>query len=256
MARLSLRDRFFTPPVARAMTSPAGILLAGAGAAAALAAGLPLLVAPVAAIGAWGARVAAAIPRNPDATRIDPFSLAEPWRRFVQESLEAQARYRAAVSTTREGPLRRRLDEIGRRIDEGVEACWRIARRGQQLVDARSNIDAGAVAAELARISDDAEEAWAKGSAIEATAEALRSQLATAERMDRVIADTHSRLQLLDARLDESVARAIELSVGADDASDLAALGADVEDVVSEMEALRQALEETGDASSGTTATG
>jgi len=33
MARRSFRDRFFTPPVARAMTSPLGILLAGVGAA-------------------------------------------------------------------------------------------------------------------------------------------------------------------------------------------------------------------------------
>ena len=32
MARLSLRDRFFTPPVARALTSPSGILAIGAGA--------------------------------------------------------------------------------------------------------------------------------------------------------------------------------------------------------------------------------
>ena len=50
---------------------------------------------------------------------------------------------------------------------------------------------------------------------------------------------------MLDARLDESVARAIELSVSLDDAEGLAGLGADVESVVSEMEALRQALEET-----------
>jgi hypothetical protein len=76
MAR-SLRDRFFTPPVARAMTSPLGIVLAGAGAAVGVATGMGV----VGAIGlgalAWGGRVAAAIPRGEKhSTRIDPFALS------------------------------------------------------------------------------------------------------------------------------------------------------------------------------------
>lgn len=242
------------------MTSPSGILLGGAGAALALATGLPLLIAPVAAVAAWGARVVAAIPRNPGGERIDPFSLAEPWREFVHEALQAQARYQAAIGTALDGPLRDRLSEIGQRVDDGVEACWRIAQRGQQLADARTNIDATEAAAELERVSDQADENWAKGSDIERTADALRSQVETAQRMDEVIAETRSQLRLLDARLDESVARAIELSVNADDAADLAGLGADVDGLVTEMEALRQALEETGTAgpadTPGTPATG
>ncbi len=260
VTRLSFRDRLFTRGVAQAMTSPSGILLGGAGAALVLATGLPLVVAPIAAVAAWGARVAVAIPRNARSSGIDPFSLADPWREFVQEALQAQSRYQAAVGTALEGPLRDRLVEIGQRVDDGVEACWRIARRGQHLVDARRNIDAVTAAQELEQVNTHAGENWAKGSDLERTAEALRSQLATAQRMDEVIADTHSRLRLLDARLDESVARAIELSVSADDAADLVGLGADVDGLVTEMEALRQALEETGTASSteapGTTATG
>ncbi len=226
------------------MTSPSGILLGGAAAAVVIAAGLPLIVAPIAAGAAWAARVAASIPRNATGERIDPFVLAEPWRQFVHEALQAQTRYQAAIGTALDGPLRDRLREIGERVDDGVDACWRIARRGQQLVDARTNIDAASATQELERISTDAEESWAKGSAIERTADALRSQIATAQRMDEVIADTHTRLRLLDARLDESVARAIELSVSADDAADLVSLGADVDGLVSEMEALRQALDE------------
>src|SRR6185503_11886082 len=42
VTRRSFRDRFLTPPVARAITSPTGILLAGAGASAAILVGLPL----------------------------------------------------------------------------------------------------------------------------------------------------------------------------------------------------------------------
>ena len=45
MARRSFRDRFFTPKVAQAIMSPGGILLAGAGAAVAIIAGAPLVVA-------------------------------------------------------------------------------------------------------------------------------------------------------------------------------------------------------------------
>ena len=75
--------------------------------------------------------------------------------------------------------------------------------------------------------------------------EALRSQMATVERLERVIADADSRLRLLNARLDEAAARTIELAVQANDAAELGGLGDDVDQMVDEMEALRQALEET-----------
>ena len=57
MPRRSFRDRFFTPPVARAITSPSGILLAGATVSAGILVGLPL--AGVLAVGAaaFAARV-------------------------------------------------------------------------------------------------------------------------------------------------------------------------------------------------------
>ena len=64
--------------------------------------------------------------------------------------------------------------------------------------------------------------------------------------MDEVILDTRDRLRLLNARLDEAVARAYELSVQASDVADLSGLGDDVDGLVLEMEALRQGLEEAG----------
>ena len=76
--------------------------------------------------------------------------------------------------------------------------------------------------------------------------ESLQAQLATVERLERVIADADSRLRLLNARLDEAAARTIELSVQAGDVADLGGLGDDVDAMVDEMEALRQAIEETG----------
>jgi hypothetical protein len=78
--------------------------------------------------------------------------------------------------------------------------------------------------------------------------ESLRAQLGTVERLERVIADADSRLRLLNARLDEAAARTIELAVQAGDVSDLGGLGHDVDQMVDEMEALRQAIEETSSA--------
>ncbi len=68
--------------------------------------------------------------------------------------------------------------------------------------------------------------------------------------MDAIVRDARDRLRLLDARLDEAAARAVELSVDANDEGMLG-LSSDVDNVVSDMEALRQALEETGTAPSG-----
>lgn len=86
--------------------------------------------------------------------------------------------------------------------------------------------------------------------------EALQAQLATVERLERVIRDADDRLRLLNARLDEAAARTIELAVQASDVSDLGGLGEDVDQMVDEMEALRQAIEETGGGSSSATSTG
>src|SRR3954468_16904548 len=120
MSRLSFRDRFFTPPVAPAMMSPSGILLAGGGAAAAILVGLGPIGAVVLAAAAWAGRVAYSVPRNAGGDKIDPFTLNDPWRRFVQGALQAEARFDQAVRTAHTGPLRDRLQEIADRIDEGV----------------------------------------------------------------------------------------------------------------------------------------
>ncbi|MBK9181042.1 MAG: hypothetical protein IPM45_16040 [Acidimicrobiales bacterium] len=242
---LRFRDRFFTPPVARAMTSPSGILLAGVGAAVVIATGLPLLLAPVVGAAAWAARVAASVPRAAKRERVDPFALADPWRRFVQEALQARARFDQATRTIAAGPLRERLTGIGDRIQDGVDECWRIATRGQALDEALAQLDVTSITRELAAVEHDAS-SGAEGSSIERTAEALRAQLSSAERMTRVATDARDRLRLLDARLDEAVARAIELSVGTGDDESLGGLGSDVDSIVGELEALRQALEETG----------
>jgi len=246
MAGLSLRDRFFTPPVARAITSPLGILALGAGASIGILSGGGIIGAVALGLLGWAGRVGAAIPRAPKDARIDPFTLAEPWRHFVTDALQARSRFHDSVASARAGPMQDRLREIQARVDTGVEEVWRIARRGHDLVDARRRVDPDAIRRDIAATEANASQPWASGSTLERTMESLRAQLATVERLERVIGDADSRLRLLNARLDEAAARTIELSVQANDVAELGGLGADVDQMVDEMEALRQAIEETG----------
>jgi hypothetical protein len=226
------------------MMSPSGMLLAGAGASVAILAGLGPFAIGAAAL-AWAVRVAVAIPRNRRGERIDPFTLKEPWRRFVQEALQARDRFGAIVGDADDGPLRERLREIHARMETAVEESWKIARRGQDLVVARSQIDTDDAKRQLAAVEVDRTKSWAVGPALDRTAQSLEAQLASAARLEAVIEDAYSRLRLLDARLDETVARGAELAVRASDVDELTGLGDDVDGLVTEMEALRQALEET-----------
>ena len=250
-----LPDRAKTPRVARAITSPAGILLAGAGISAGILAGLPLVAAAGIGVAAWAARVALAVPRRAPEDRIRPERLAEPWRSFVREAQDAARRYRRAVAATAPGPLRERLADIGTRIDTGVLESWRVAKRGDALEGALREMDVREVAGELQAVEADAQRRGPHAASLERTAAALRAQLDSASRLSAVAADARDRLRLLDARLDEAVARAVELSLGAEDVSAAGGLQGDVDQLVEEMEALRLALDDAGPAPSASAAT-
>jgi hypothetical protein len=75
--------------------------------------------------------------------------------------------------------------------------------------------------------------------------QALEAQLQSAGRLEATAVDARDRLRLLDARFDELVARAVEVSVGSGDTT---LLGNDVDELVTELESLRVALEETNQA--------
>ena len=72
----------------------------------------------------------------------------------------------------------------------------------------------------------------------------MESQLASAERLKALSASTADRLRLTQARLDELVARAAEVSVGRTDG---ATYEHDVDNLVIELEGLRQAVAETNE---------
>jgi hypothetical protein len=235
--------RYRTPAVARAVTSPTAILLAGAGASAAILAGAPVAVAVVVGGACWGARVALAVPRR-RRERIDPAAVREPWRTFVRKAVAARDRFDRAVAGTDPGPLRDRLSEMAAQVSIGATECWRIARRANALDEAVAQLDAPGVLAQLGRCQHELHEAPDRAE-LEATVDALRSQLDSAERLAGVAREARERLRRLDAQLDEAVARALELSLRAADAGELDPLGSAVDGVVGELESLRQALEES-----------
>ncbi|WP_370326956.1 hypothetical protein [Euzebya sp.] len=238
----SFRDRFFTPRVARTIAAPSSILLLGGAAAAGILAGGPL-VGAVLGLGAYAARVLTAVPRRGRADAVDPMALRSPWRDYVHETQIAEKRYAQVLRGAQPGPLRDRLEGIGARITDGVREAWRIAQRGQALEDGLHQLEPAE--AERALPAAQAEAQRNPSEANRRRVEALQAQVATARRLRDVTQDAAERLRLLDARLDEAVARAVELSLSGD-SGQLSGLGSHVDSVVNEMEALRQALEETG----------
>jgi hypothetical protein len=246
MARRSFKDRFLTPRVARAMMSPLGIVLAGAAAAGAILLGAPALVAAGAGAAAWGGRVLAAVPRDASGPRLDPSSLSEPWRSYVNEARDAKQRYDRVVAHLEPGPMRDRLADVGARLEDGVSESWRISQHGHEITEALARLDTVGAQTQLAELRAAAHR-QAPSAATSRTIASLEAQLESARRMQAVADDARDRLRLLDARLDELVARAVEVSVGT---ADSAVLGNDVEELVVELEALRMAVEETNEAAS------
>ena len=186
------------------------------------------------------------MPRGKRKDNVDAMSLSDPWRGFVREALDAQRRYRKAVASANAGPLRERLVEIGERIDASVQECWRVARRADALVDAIGNLDPAAVRRELGAAKQ--AEKLNPGSDQTATVKALQAQADSADRLIKVATGAQDKLRLLDARLDEAVARAVELSIRAEEVGEIGGLGGDVESLVSDLETLRVSLDEAGGA--------
>ena len=176
-----------------------------------------------------GSRLLRRRPAGPRRPAIDPFVLGEPWRRHVSAALGAKRRYDSLVATTQEGPLRDRLGTIGQRIQDAVDEAWQIARRGDELDDRVGSLGSAALRTKLEAATDPAVKA------------SLESQLQAGDRIRSTRDDADARLRLLTTRMGELVAQAAEVSVGSDPT---AGLDTAVEDVIGQLEALRQAVNE------------
>jgi hypothetical protein len=228
------------------------VLVAGAVTSAAILGGLALPLAFVGGAAAWAAKVALSLPRRRGGSRPDPFRLGEPWRHHVSDALSAQRRFEQTVRRTASGPLRESLAHLKDRIDQGVAASWRVAQQGDQLDDALRRMDLAAIRRELADLEGERgryREGQEPGSLAQ-TIRSVEAQQAAGERLASVAAGADERLRLLNAQLDEAVARAIELSVSsAAGPADVDTLTSGVDGIVGQLEALRQGLEEVEGAS-------
>jgi len=222
------------------MTSPSGVIAAGAAAGLSLVAGLPVGAAVGVGATAWVVRVAVAIPAAVRSRRtrrpvvVDPFTVGEPWRAFVLGARQSSRRYAEALSAVAPGPLRNRLMAVGTRVDDAVSEIGQVARSGHMLTTARRRIDDHALRRQLAAGPDPA------------VVDALQAQLDAAERLDATIDATRSRLEVTNAQLGQAVTRAVEISATSDATVTLGGIDSDLAALVDEMEALRQALAETG----------
>jgi hypothetical protein len=247
MAR-SFRDRFYTPKVARAIMSPLGIVLFGAATAGAVLVGAPLVLAAGVGVLAWGGNVARSVPRDPKPYSADTGKLAEPWSTYVAEARHARTRFDEVIGSMTAGPLQARLTELAARIEDAVAETNRIATRGNALADALSRIDTATPAAELAQIKA-THQGRAMSPTTSETMRSLQAQVDAGERIASAAEQAAERLRMLDARYDELVARAVEVSLGTGDSE---GLSHDVDDLVTELEALRRALDETDRAAGAT----
>ena len=148
--------------------------------------------------------------KKPRRERIDPFTLTDPWRSFVQDAQQAEARFGRIAESVDDGPLRDRLRDIDARVRDGVTACWRIAQSGYRLHKM------------VREVSD--------------------SNSESVTRMRVREAETRDKLATLTKNLDEAVARAAELATG--QYAGLDAVADDVNHVVDDLEAFRQAIAE------------
>jgi len=241
---VELKHRLLDRKVVDAMFSPSGILIAGAGLAVGLVVGLPVVGAVLLGAVGWLGRVAFAVPRGEKGPKIDPFKLGPGWREATVGAVQSKSRFDQAVRSMPDGAIKTRLTEMGRDIQRSVDEVWRIASHGNQIDEARRSLatDVDGARRDLATLQAQQREGSLSPS-LQRTMEALQSQINTAHRLDRISAESRDQLRLLDARLDDLVARAIELSLGT--GGDTAGLTSDAEDLAKDMERLRLAVEET-----------
>lgn len=236
---MSFRDRFYTTHTAQAILS--WRIAVGVGVAVALVVGgvaWPLGIVGGAVV--YGGLVLSAMPKGRARPKIDAFAVGEPWRQFVQGAQRSAARLSDTISTTREGPLRDRMDAVATKLHHGLDETFQIARRGDEIDAAVTRLDPTALRSKLATLEQ--QRTAAPDEQVDAAIASVEAQLATTDRLKAQSAQTASTLRLTQTRLDELVARAAEVSIGA---ADTDAYEHDVDDLVVELEGLRLAVEET-----------
>ena len=167
--------------------------------------------------------------------RIDSFALSEPWRRYVSAAQSAQRRYSEIVAATASGPLRSNMESITRQVRtwrRGVLAD-RQARRSSSTTrtqSSRSSVAAGALRSVRPTMRPES---------------SLQAQLDSAERIRGSPRRHRPAAAIAATRASASCsARRPKSASGSDRTSEL---GSAVDDVVTQLEALRLAVDEVNE---------
>jgi hypothetical protein len=169
---------------------------------------------------------------------VDPAAVSPRFSPTVADALGARRRYADVLAGVRDGPVRERLADGAGRLDAGVAAVWDIAQRATQVERTLAALDPERVTDEYKR---------AKRAAADPELEAaLAQRFGSVQRLLNALDDTDQRLRLLDARLGAAVAGAAEVALGAAGAGGADRLDAELDAVVTDLGALRTALDELG----------
>lgn len=232
MTRARLRDRIYRPGVARALTSPAGLLVGAGATSALLATGAPVPAAVAAGALAWAVPVIRAVSRRlfPSRRRAPRGELPRKWAARVDDARRARDSYERAVARCPAGPLRERLEALGTGVADSVERCSALAHRGAEAEAAKAELEPMA----LER---------AARSAGKHARQAAADQRDVLVRLDAVIDEAKAWLVVINGRLDEAVGRAVEIAATAD-AEDERELALGAGEVAARLRSLQAALEE------------
>lgn len=195
-----------------------------------------IIVAAVAYLGGLGLTALLSRPIQVGVSDIDPFGVGEPWRRYVQSALSTEKRFQEALRQSSPGVVQDRLLGVQDSVRSGVQETWQAAQGAQQLSQARLKLDSWVLNTRHERLTNEGNH--------EAAA-SVAAQLASLERLDRVIADAKARMEVQVNKLALSVTTAIEMNVTSGAVEEISQVQSSLESVADELESLRRALGDT-----------
>jgi len=223
-------------------------VLAGAGVVVGAAAHLALPFVIVLGAAGYGGKVAwAAVHRRVllrrrarrHLSRVDPWSVPEPWRGYTARALDARKRLRQLARDCPPGPVSGYLTAAVAKVDAAVEEQWALARSGAAIAGPPGRAEK--VTRELDQVQAqlrDRADLGAERANLAAREEGLASELRSLRSTEAASAQMASQLSALCSQLEGLVAAAGRLVATA------GAAGADLGGLSSELTSLAGALDE------------
>lgn len=236
--KVRLRDRFFQAKVARAITSPAGIVAGSTVSGTLYAMGASPGLSFLAGMIAWGVpmvRAMGVVPKPSAKVMAAPKGKATSWDKAVDDAEDAVLRFQEALERAGDGPLQDRLDELEEDVLQSMDACIELAEWGAEVESARIELDPATLENVAKRAGKPA-------------LDAAKNQRQLVGELQKVEQEVRDRMSILNGRLDEAVGRAVEIIGRSNDQRRRdadAADRSDVEvDVAAELRSLSAALHE------------